>query len=589
VVPANYKDYVKYTKAYETHRRELERCKSAKKDCHELERKSDEATTALMDFTAKQKAISKKVEDAFGELKDSGAKIQSFTISGHDGGGHFGGLKGTIDRERLSAMLSRHPEINEVKSLLLLGCYTGVQKEILSWKNIFPQVKLIAGYDGSAPLADRPQGHQYLFDLLMKEKNLLIQSEEKKLEKYIKNNIRGLESLNSAFYLSCTDEKKEKEFYYRSLPIKSLTSFDTKECLEKRDEIEAIIAELNSYDSGEKEPPKDTSNGELRKLYNKARRYEHCGDLLGLYLDLNAVFNLLFYEGVKENFGAYYKDDLAQAEAIIKELDIEELLKTIGEKNHLREESISELENKLKLLKKKASDVQAHEDYEALKKLDAERNEIVFDPAYLPAVAKLKDLETLEPKEGVELTETEKTLLQKDFAIVEKLRDLEPRKEKLEKELIALEGEMRFLEKDILYKKQELGKSLLAAASLRKQFREIWVPTADQLESHSRAETLQNVHRLSGILTNPDVPPRQRKALEWVGTVVEQHLQHFQNPFSWHEFTGRVERPATPVTLREVLERPDTVSYSSFYQPSIDFEASSNPGPMINFSFSEEP
>src|SRR5690606_2256600 len=119
-------------------------------------------------------------------------------------------------------------------------------------------------------------------------------------------------------YLNCEDDK---EFYYgNDGSRKTFKSFNTKECLEKRSEVEAIAVEFQKYDSGELEPPLNTQ-GALRQLYNKARCLEHCVEQLEIDLDVNAVFNLLFYQGVKENFASYYRDDLQEAEDIFRDLN----------------------------------------------------------------------------------------------------------------------------------------------------------------------------------------------------------------------------------------------------------------------------
>jgi hypothetical protein len=136
---------------------------------------------AFTSFQSSQVDYKTQIHEALKEIKDSQGKLQNVSISGHDGGGEFSGFKSNINRNELQNIMSKYKDINEVSSLLLLGCYTGTQKEVIEWKSIFPKAKVIAGHDGSAPLADRPQGHQYIADILTKEKQLSKQAEEKKI------------------------------------------------------------------------------------------------------------------------------------------------------------------------------------------------------------------------------------------------------------------------------------------------------------------------------------------------------------------------------------------------------------------------
>jgi hypothetical protein len=88
-------------------------------------------------------------------------------------------------------------------------------------------------------------------------------------------------------------------------------------------------------------------------------------------------------------------------------------------------------------------------------------------------------------------------------------------------------------------------------AALKKEastlMKEIWIPNKHQLSKKTRAQTRQNVHKMSRLLSMRGLPAKGRKALDWLVKVQSQHLHHFQNPFSWHEFTGKVERPESPI------------------------------------------
>lgn len=183
---------------------------------------------------------------------------------------------------------------------MLLGCYTGVQKEILSWKSIFPNVRMIGGYDGSAPLSDKLAGHTYLEDLLSKEKKLIQQADEKKINKFMANNVRHFNMLSAAVYVNpvCEEEnpENEKDYYYSSKQrALKFHEFDASKCLTMREELDKMSDDYKKYQYGDVEPPSDSSKGELRDLYDEARSVEHCVEILEADLDVNNLFNLRFY------------------------------------------------------------------------------------------------------------------------------------------------------------------------------------------------------------------------------------------------------------------------------------------------------
>ncbi|WPU64867.1 hypothetical protein [Peredibacter starrii] len=325
IVPKNYKDYRTY----------MEEMAKAKKVAMDCTKKNPTSTTACRDvqvafrqsyekmekFRLSQPKIETGTDEALKEIKSKNGKLNNLIISGHDGGGEFGGAKGRMSREDLSKAMAKYKDINNVSTLMLLGCYTGVQKEIIEWKNIFPDVRMIGGYDDSAPLSDKPAGHQFITELLTKEKALIANADQKKLQNFTRANVKSLTLLNAAVYVNCEDGTNKEEFYYTSKNRgKHFSPYGAKECHEKEKEFNDIITQMAPYETGEKEPPADTARGELRQLYIKARNLEHCSDFLKKEINVSNLFNLLFYQGIKDSFAAFYKDDLAAAEKAVEEM-----------------------------------------------------------------------------------------------------------------------------------------------------------------------------------------------------------------------------------------------------------------------------
>lgn len=553
IVPKNYKDYTKYTSAVEDTRKKYESCEKTKNKCSvEMKRYSD-AIEASKKFVGSQRNINDQVQSSLEEIKNSGAKLQNITISGHDGGGIFSGHKGEFSREDFAKLLKNFPEINEVKSLLLLGCYTGVPKEVIEWKHIFPNIKIIAGYDGSAPLSDRPHGHQYISDILLKENLLLKNADQKKLQNFTKQNIRGLTLMNASMYLECNDGTKEGEFYYGSLKEgKSFRSFDIKECEGKKEEVEYLATKISMYSMGEMEPPKDSANGDLRKLYNQARQLQHCGEILDIEMDMNTLFNLLFYEGVKKNYANFYKEDLDEAKKIFETLKIEDV--EVGLRGELenQKKAADALRDEIQKIQKDPGSAIAAEQ-KILEGIKNKRDRLFNDPAY----AQVKNY--IDPESGdfsapENLSPALIPKAQDLMTIVSEYSEAKANLEALQANPSAIlemrKQELQITEKNI--ETQNLAFEKIKE-NINKPEKRIWVPNSENLSKKTRAETLVNINNIHEMLTLPGLPDDLRKALAWTARSSANHLAYFQNPFSWHDYTGRTEVPAEAVRLKPLL------------------------------------
>ncbi|GEM_PF-4229648 len=266
-----------------------------------------------------QASLEMQIRTELKKIKKDDGKLKNLIISGHDGGGIFKGTSFKTNRAELYRMLNIYPEINEINSLLLLGCYSGVQKEILAWKNLLPKIRLIAGYDAAAPLGIRPAGHEYIRDILTKEKKLTAITDKKKIENYLKHNISIIKDLNSSLYLRpyCEDEK-QNEFFFGSFDNKKeITNLDFKDCAATLPKLEEEAANFIKYSSGELDPREGKNYEHLRQLYKFSRRNEHCIDAFDIPLNVNSIFNLVFLTDVNENFVKFYKNDITKAAGII--------------------------------------------------------------------------------------------------------------------------------------------------------------------------------------------------------------------------------------------------------------------------------
>ena len=545
IVPKNYKQYTPYRTAVASASRALEACsKTAGANCSAQMKTLSDASAKQMSFTSQHQDINSQLEDTLKEIKAKNGKVKSMIISGHDGGGQFGGEKGGSGRGMIGPLMAKYPEINDVQSLLLLGCYTGVQQEVMQWKMIFPNVHLIGGYDGSAPLSDRPQGHKYITDLLAKERSLTTQADARRLTDFTKANLVGLGNLNAAIYVQCEDGTNKSDYFYASHDrAKGFTKMEIDSCY-TNPELKTVSATFQKYLSGELEPPTNTASGELRALYNKARSLEHCMEITQTPIDMNALFNLLFWGGVKKNFANFYKDDLAKAEELLK-LDPVELAKNAELELARYEESFKKQEEEIKLLKENPEAWYAQKEAEVSeleKNLKAmiEKPEYQFIKKFVDEhgnmnYSNMRELEALSPEDKAKFGEYSMA----NMKVYGQKATLQMTRENPTSMITGLE-QVRDWGKQ---SQDALRATVVSIKSNPQDFKQAWVPTEANLAGKSRKEILDNLHNMNKIMTIPGLTPKLRGALTWVSSVASQHLNSFQNPFSWHEYTGTVEKP----------------------------------------------
>lgn len=560
IVPKNYKDFAKYTAPVDVANKKVAKLKCYEKSvpgCKEAQDELAKAFTELSKFKTAQKSTSEGVNEALEQIKASNAKLVNLSISGHDGGGSFSGAKGMYSRQELANAMKDMGDINEVKSLMLLGCYTGTPKEVLEWKSIFPQTKLIGGYDGSAPLADRPQGHQYISDILLKEKQLTTQADQKKLQAYVDANIKGLGNLNAALFLQCSDGTTTHDYYYGSKKSKKIEKFDMKECLEKKKELQELSLEVNRYISGEIEPPADTQNGALRAIYNRARSLEHCSELTDVPVDVNAVFNLLFYGGVKSSFAHFYKDELIEAGEIIDGISPEEMEKNFRKNQAETEKTFAEFDADLLLMETNPAEYLAKHEKE-MDSLKSSFEEMLKDPknasfrefftASMNGINNGGAISGIGNEDDMKRFNTLSDLQMKYFIKKSEVENVKGSPT----HVLAMKKTQSQMQKETL-KNQELA-FLELKEGQKDPKNKIWIPNAANLKKYDRKELMENTHRMNKLMSAGVLSEKQHAAMNWLNLTKAKHLQAFDNPFPWHEYNNHsVEAPLFPYKLKDFL------------------------------------
>lgn len=527
VLPKNHREYNVLTNKVQNDMKAYERCLGGNGNCEAQIATYTASYQQLETFKASLPDASEQLRTEMAALKSSGSKLVNFTISGHDGGGTYSGHKGEIDRADMLEIMGEFPEVNDVRSVMLLGCYTTVPNEVIHWKSIFPKGKLIAGYDGVAPASDKVTGHNYLEDLLRKEPQILAQADQARLNNYLKQSIRGLSIMNTGIYVELDCEGPDKLFYGLDDTSRRMRSLDIKECDGKEDLVRQIGEDITRYYTGASEPPADTRNGELRRIYNQGRRYEHCGAHLDMEYSMSQAFNMLFYDGLKKNFAAYYRDDLARAGEIIGEITAEELsapyLKQIQETDALIKiqddlAALAGTPEYAAYLNRKIAEGETRKAALASELGDLINGE--KKPQTIAEAEKLAEYQSLIQYEGIYKAYAQAT---DPAADVKQLHE----------------------DSSKMYKEHQSKLRLsIAQLTAKPENYKVWIPNAQNLSTKTRKETLENLHRINTLTLMPGLSPRKMMALKWLHQVSEFHLQTMENPFSWHEYTGRIpERP----------------------------------------------
>lgn len=271
-------------------------------------------------------------DDDFEKLADKGKRITSMILSGHDGSGNFSANGQSISKELIVEAYKDHfdydnPEDDPLKSLCLWGCYTATPAEIKSWTDQLPSVDMIAGFHGSGPSIGKTASVTALEDFLVQEGKIVQEQNAARLDRRLKAISNINYTLAAAYVKTCNNREYylSHEKYKQKGKTKYARNFDefTLECGDRfKEQYEKHYAEFLKYYHGEKPIPKDTTDGELRYIYNFARQSAHCIEELypdSLLTETRAGL-LLFFDGVKENFYANFEDELQDLRTTLKEL-----------------------------------------------------------------------------------------------------------------------------------------------------------------------------------------------------------------------------------------------------------------------------
>ena len=234
--------------------------------------------------------------------------IGRLIISGHDGGGNFSGYNGELSREKIYKVFDQFPDQrSSIKSLYLLGCYTGTTQELALWNHIFPNALFVNGYEGQAPYNFRQKGLDYLRSSLEREEDIMSSHSKEELVAHL-SQIQHIQTSFTGLRIRCpgilNDQGEGLELNAFGLPTDK-GDFIRDDPAAGCDSIsfEKSHALFFQYYSGELEIPTDTgSSSPVRSLYNFASSNAHCMEYQKEFsIPKSVAFGLNFYHSLKKN------------------------------------------------------------------------------------------------------------------------------------------------------------------------------------------------------------------------------------------------------------------------------------------------
>lgn len=259
------------------------------------------------------------------KLADANKAVSSMVISGHDGGGSIHGQKGGVDKyEVINAMKSAYKTkpalLSEFKSVFMWGCWTMGPSEVDVWRKELPSLKMCSGFFDMGPLNTTAASRTVLHDLLVKEKSMVEEADQKKLKRII----ASVEHINQTYAAVYTEAACGDMYYYNTKGIKyegdqnadnvnytagnHYVNYNEKfDCKHAVADIEKNRKELIKYFYGSLPLPPNNASSPILKIYSFLRAHANClkdnhilnGDRVGM---------LRFYDSIKDNFAEVFSE-----------------------------------------------------------------------------------------------------------------------------------------------------------------------------------------------------------------------------------------------------------------------------------------
>jgi hypothetical protein len=297
------------------------KCKDPKAPgCEELRKKEGEAYAAHQAKVKSFEFSPEMLENFLAERESKNKPVTSVVVSGHDGTGTFSGEFGHVGDQQLAEIFEKYPQSKDaIRALHLWGCYTTSPGSLLlNWKKHFPNTSIITGYEGRAPLNDKPAGWHYLKGVLAQEEQLFAAQDHAKLKKLL-NRIPGANMVLAAVNV-CDEYASYKESY-------NLKDLDER-CKNLKVELEKNLPEyqcfLRANEDKCKDPPTNVGAGAVRAFYEILHKSAACTqisrDEIYRTVSRDQAIRLVFAKEVQKNFHNIYRTQIAESDLFLDSL-----------------------------------------------------------------------------------------------------------------------------------------------------------------------------------------------------------------------------------------------------------------------------
>jgi hypothetical protein len=253
--------------------------------------------------------------------------VSNITFSGHAGNGGFSGKSGSLRRIDFQKAIALYPKLTtSVKSLLLRGCYTATLGEVLidsPWRKTFPNLSMIAGYEGKAWSSEKTASKTYVKEILQLEDSFTTASTVDEMIEYYQK-LSHYKISATAVWVKPHEHPDEEVFITTNRLLKGNISINlgeiSKECQHVEQRALAHNVKIHRFFAGNEpkyfRPYKNTQTpkNKIRKAYRFFNKYDHCQqyrfwsvfDRENNYLSPKHIMPILFMNKIIENFDRAY-------------------------------------------------------------------------------------------------------------------------------------------------------------------------------------------------------------------------------------------------------------------------------------------
>jgi hypothetical protein len=262
-----------------------------------------------------------KLEGFLKKIELGSRIFDKIIISGHNGLGDFYGDTGSLSIAELEKLLEQFPRLrSNAQSLFLWGCYTTTPYKVTSlWQVLFPNAKIIAGYNGMSARSDSSANIRYLGDLLSIVEPLGESDNTQEVIDKI-NAIPKIENLNFAVFQKQTNTYVSKKFNG------DIAEAQSQNCRSAESKIESSRRIFECYYFANlpncENVPANEHQSELRSTYNFLQAVDGCNDRSqGELMSTSVTIRLIKFRNILKNFAFFYGDKLKEANTILTELN----------------------------------------------------------------------------------------------------------------------------------------------------------------------------------------------------------------------------------------------------------------------------